>query len=251
MDPGQRSNPPTPPRLTDLTWPEAAAWFRRDPRLILPVGTCLQHGPHLPLNADSLIVTAVAEAIAARHRVLIAPTLPFGAASKRDLEYAGTAALWSKTLHRVLNDLIAGWERHGVEEFILMTAQGFAPHFDAMLAVVSDRARIRAVDINSVDLSRFLSEPGIPEHAGELETSLILYLAPELVRREEIRDAPLPESELRRLTRGSEAMPPEGSAGVVGRPSRASAETGRRIYEYLVDYIGGRLFAEQEDGDAE
>ena len=226
---------------------DAAAWFRRDPRLIVPVASCMQHGPHLPLGADEIIIGAVASGISARHNVLLAPTLSYGAASERDQEYAGTAAIGAKTLHRVLNDLVAGWELHGVREFALMTAQGFGPHFGALVSVIAERARIRAVDINAVDLPELVSDPDLPEHAGESETSLLLYLAPELVQTEQIEDLALGRREVAELLVGSEPVPPPGSPGVVGRPSLASAEKGRRIYEYLVEYIGSRLFGQPED----
>lgn len=239
----------TAPRLAELTWKEAAAWFRRDPRLILPVGTCLQHGPHLPLGADTVIVEAVAESLAARHRVLLAPTLAFGASSEREQGYAGTASLRTKTLHRVLNELVAQWEAQGVRELILMTAQGYGPHLSALMAVIGERARIRAVDLNGVDVSRFLSGTRRPEHAAEFETSLLLHLAPSLVRRDEIRDPEEPGTAARDVLEGSEAVPPEGSPGVVGTPTAATAEKGREIHAYLVDHIGARLFgAEAKTG---
>lgn len=237
----------SPPRLDRLTWKEAAAWFRRDPRLLLPVGTCLQHGPHLALGADTAIVEAVADALAARHGVLLAPTLAYGASSERERAYAGTASLRPKTLHRVLNELVARWEAHGVWEFLLITAQGYGPHVSALLAVLAERARIRAVDLNGVDVSRFLSSPPGPEHAAEFETSLLLHLDPDLVRTEEIRDPEPADGEGDGATAGTEAVPPEGSPGVVGRPSAATAEKGRAIYAYLVDHIGGRLFGSDPD----
>lgn len=236
----------TAPRLAELTWKETAAWFRRDPRLIVPVGTCLQHGPHLPLGADTVIVEAVAEALAARHGVLLAPTLSFGASSEVEQAYAGTASLRAKTLHRVMNELVAQWEDQGLRELILMTAQGYGPHLGALMAVVSEEARIRVVDLNAVEVSRFLSGPRGPEHAAEFETSLLLHLAPSLVRRDEIRD-PDEAATSGELLEGSEAVPPEGSPGVVGKPSQAAAEKGRRIYEHLVAHIGARVFANRED----
>lgn len=228
------------PRLEELTWLEARDSLRRDPRLILPVGTCLQHGPHLPLCTDTVIITAIAEEIAARHGVLLGPTVPFGVISDREAEYAGSAHLRSKTLHRLLNELVAGWEGHGVREFVLMTAHGYGPHVSALVTVLCEQARIRAVDVNAVDLARFLAEP--PGHGGEFETSLMLHLAPELVRLGEMRDAPLEEAELRDLLVGSEPVPPAGTEGVVGRPSLASAEKGRALYEHLVEHIGSKLF---------
>lgn len=234
-------------RLAELPWAEAAAWFRRDPRLILPAGSCVQHGPHLPLATDEIITTAIAEGIAARHAVLLGPTLRFGTVSERDKSYAGTAGLNPKTLHRVVNELIADWERHGVLQFTLLTSHGYGAHYGALVSAISTRARIRAVDMNAVDLSPVLGPDTSPERAGEVETSLMLYLAPSLVRTELASDEIVDTRVLDRLVNGSEPVPLRGSAGVVGRPTAGSAEKGMRIYDRLVAYIGDRLFAEDAE----
>lgn len=235
------------PRLAELAWTKAAEWFRRDPRLILPAASCVQHGPHLPLGSDEIIVTAIAEGIAERHSVLLGPTLPFGAVSNRDQAYAGTAGLGEKTLHRVLNELIAGWEGHGVREFVLLTSHGYGPHYGALVSAISNRARIRAIDINVVDLAPILGSPPPVERAGEVETSLLLHLAPELVSMDLARDEVVEDPVLERLLDGSEPVPLPGSAGVIGSPSLAEPEKGKRIYEYLVAYIGDRLFGDADE----
>ena len=226
------------PLLAKLTWREAAAWFRRDPRLLLPIGNCAQHGPHLPLGTDTVIVTRLAADLARTCGVLVAPTFPYASVSVREQEYAGTASLEARTLHAVLNELVAAWERQGLAEVIFLTAHGYAPHVRAMAAVVTERVRVRAVDVHAIDLDSLLDSPDPVEHAGELATSLILHLAPELVRSELIADAPAVNG----ARRGSaEADPPPGSAGVVGYPSFASAEKGRQIYDFLLSYVGQRL----------
>lgn len=242
---GGEAGGPRPPRLAEMTWLAASRWIHRDPRLLLPVGTCVQHGPHLPLDTDTRIVTAIAEGMAARHQVLVAPTLPYGASSDRDRDYAGTAPLRAKTLHRVVNELIAAWESQGLRELILLTSQGWAAHFGSLLTAITEEARVRAVDLNAVDLSPVLDRRPDPERAGEVETSLLLYLAPDLVRRDEVLDAPVSSDELDALLDGTEPIPRPGSPGVVGRPSAASAEKGRRIHDYLVEHVGDRLFAEE------
>jgi len=228
-------------RLDRLTWPEAAAWFRRDPRLLLPVGTCLQHGPHLPLGADTIVVELLAEAVSKKTGILVAPTLAYGVSSDIEQSYAGTAALERKTLHRVLNELVDSWESQGLEEIVLMTAHGYGPHIQAMAAVVADFVRVRAVDIHAIDLAAFLRGGYGAEHAGEMDTAILLHLAPELVREDLATDA-VPGEGNRRAVK-DEPVPARGSPGVVGRPSLATAETGRRICEYLVDYISRRLDA--------
>lgn len=229
--------------LQELTWREAARQIRRDARLLVPVGILLQHGPHLPLGTDVLVVTRLAEAISARHRVLTAPTLPYGAGSDRDSEYAGSAPIRGKTLHRMLNELVSSWESHGVGEFVFLTAHGYGPHLQALATVASDSARVRSVDLHAVDLSEFLSAGHESEHAGELATSLVLHLAPERVRTGEMEDIELSEEQVAGLRKGAEPVPRPGSSGVVGHPSRASAEKGRRVFEYLVEFLGDRVFA--------
>lgn len=231
------------PRLGARPWPEVVAWFRRDPRLLLPVASLMQHGPHLPLETDAVVTTAIAEGLGARHGILVAPTLPYGAGSETDRSYAGAGTLAHKTLHRVLNDLAADWEEQGLREVFLLTSNGFGPHYRALVSVMGRDLRIRAVDTNVVDVSPVLRTPLPPERAGQIETSLMLYLAPGLVRRDRISDH-VPVGSAAPDMDGTEPLPLPGTNGVVGRPTAATAEKGRRIYEYLVRYIGDRLFGE-------
>jgi creatinine amidohydrolase len=207
----------------------------------LPVGTCLQHGPHLPLGADTIVVERLAQAVSEKTGILVAPTLAYGVSSDVERSYAGSAALERKTLHRVLNELVDSWERQGLEEIVLMTAHGYGPHIQAMAAVVADFVRVRAVDIHAIDLAAFLRGGSEAEHAGEMDTAILLHLAPELVREDRVADGE-PGGRILRSVR-DEPVPPMGSPGVVGRPSLATRESGRRICEYLVDYISRRLEA--------
>ncbi len=233
-------------RLDELPWTEAAAHLRGDPRLLLPIGSTLQHGPHLPLSTDTIIATRLADALSARHGVLVAPTLPYGVASRVEQEYAGTGCVSRKTLHRSLNDLVGVWEEQGVEEFVLVTSHGFGPHIAAMATVVSQGSRVRSVDIHSVDLGEHLEGRPGAQHGGELETSLVLHLAPDLVRTGRIADAPLDPAKEGKLMVGEEPVPERGSPGVVGRPSLASAEKGRRVFRHLVEFIGDRVLDRKE-----
>lgn len=223
-----------------------AEHIRRDPRLVVPVGTTLQHGPHLPLSTDTVIVSRLAEELCSRHRVLLAPTLPYGAVSGRERGYAGTGALERKTLHRVLNDLVGTWEPQGIEEIILFTVHGYGPHVSALATAMGDGARIRVIDLHTLDLERFRTGPPGPEHAGEVETSLMLHLAPELVRMDRAEDVVLPSDRVQHLLEGAQPVPPPGGPGIVGAPTRATADNGRRIYEYVVERLGKRIFSPEE-----
>ncbi len=204
-----------PTRLEELTSVQIADWFGRDPRILLPVGSCTQHGPCLPVGTDNQITERLAQAVCGRTGILLAPLLPFGVASREDLAQAGTAGLERKTLHRVLNELVESWERQGLEEVTLLTGNGNVRHIQALAMVLAKSVRVRSVDTRAIDVSRFINS-GKPEYADEFEASLMLYLAPETVHR-------------------------DGSAGEF--PAEATEEKGRRIYEYLVERIVDRLNA--------
>src|SRR4051812_9057542 len=130
-------------RLKELTPVEVAALVARDPRLIIPVGTCEQRGPHLPLGCSTIIVEHLADDLSAEFGVLRAPTVEFGVNVDSELGFPGSASVRKKTLHRVLNDLLAGWELTGIHEFILLSSHGHDPHQEAMSTVITREARVR------------------------------------------------------------------------------------------------------------
>ncbi|MCI0433586.1 MAG: creatininase family protein [Gemmatimonadetes bacterium] len=245
---------PSSLRLASMSWIDVAAHLARDPRLLVPIGALEQHGPHLPLGTNTLLSERIAHDLSAEFRVLCAPTMPFGVNYYGvhvpvGRAYAGTATLRQKTLHRTINELLAAWERHGVAEFVILTAHRHEPHLDALATLVTARARVRVVSIWDIDVSDLLdAQPG-PLHAGEAETSLMLHLYPSLVRMDRAQDAPLARGggyDPRRLP-----APPTTGSGVTGVPSAASAEKGQRIYVRIVTAIQRSVFTTpQTDSDA-
>lgn len=206
--------PDTVHRLDELSWVELAAWFRRDPRLLLPVGSCIQHGAHLPLGTDSRITERLAGEVCRRTGILLAPMIPFGVAASEDLAYAGTAGLERKTLHRVLNELVQSWERQGLGEVTLLTTNGNTRNIQALAMVVGDTVRVRSIDTRAIDVSHVLGPAAVRD--GAFDTSLMLHLAPDAVR---------------------------NGSGRGRVPAEATAQKGQELYEYLVDSIVGRLGA--------
>ena len=217
--------------LENLTWPEVARILGRDSRLIFPVGALEQHGPHLPLGTNTFIAQRLAEDLSEDLGILLAPTLPFGVTLHGHGRFAGTATLRRKTLHKAVNDLLASWEDDGVSEFIVLTAYRYEPHLDALLMALTATSVTTIIDLYAIDVSDLLEAPPETEHGGELETSLMLHLAPERVRTDQIADFAPEGSDIRKYMRGRMPTPPAGSQGAVGRPTRASAEKGRRVYD--------------------
>lgn len=220
---------------------EIAAALDRDPRLIIPVGTLEQHGPHLPTGCDTIIAEHLADDLSAEFGVLRAPTVEYGVNLETERGESGTAAVRRKTLHRFLNDLLTRWEDAGVREFVLLTAHADDPHQEALATVITAEARVRVVDIFAVPLGDLLDGQREAMHGDEVDTSLMLYLAPELVRQELARDYMLSRDELRRYRRGWLRVP-AASAGSLGRPSLASADKGALLYDRIRTRIADRVF---------
>jgi len=234
--------------LTDLSWYQVEAHLKRDSRLIVPIGCCDQFGAHLPLGTATFIVNAFAEHLSSDMRVLRAPAIPYGVNLPTESRFAGSSGLGEKTLHRTMNDLLSGWEDCGFTEFILLTAYGFDPHVEAIATVsATATARVRVLEILALDLSAFTQGKASPAHAGEVVTSLMLHLHPDLVDRDLITDfypygpGRLAPHRISRL--------PDDSPGVLGFPSLASEETGRLIFEHILNKIRGRVFIAPEPSD--
>ena len=238
----------TPRRLKELIPTEVAAILANDPRLIVPVGTCEQHGPHLPLGCDTLIVERLADDLSAEFGVLRAPTVEYGVNVETEHGYVGNGSVRKKTLHRMLNDLLASWESTGFREFVLLTAHGHDPHQEALATVITAQARVRVVDIFGVDVSDLLEGQREPMHGDEVDTSLMLYLAPNLVRLELAQDYMMSREELRRYRRGWLRVP-KGSPGSIGRPTLASAAKGEALYERIRRRISDRIFLAPTDDE--
>jgi creatinine amidohydrolase len=230
-----------PRRLKDIVPAAAAAAIATDPRLIVPIGTCEQHGPHLPLGCDTLIVEHLADDLSAEFGVLRAPTVEYGVNVDTERSFAGNGSVHKKTLHRMLNDLLSSWEATGVREFILLTAHGHDPHQEALATVITTEARVRVVDIFAVRLADLLEGQTEAMHGDEVDTSILLHLAPELVRMDLAQDYMMSREALRRYRRGWLKVP-KGSPGSIGRPTRATAEKGRALYERIRSRISDRIF---------
>lgn len=204
-----------PLRLKEMTPARARETLAATPRLLVPAGTLESRGAHLPLGCDTVILERLADDLSAQTGIPRTPTLEYGVHATPDDVGSGAAALTRKTLHRVLNELIAVWEEvAGVRDTLILTAHAADPHLEA-LSTIRTIGRVRVVDILSLDAIRdFRESKSGPWHGGEVDTSLMLFIAPELVD----------------LDRVPPTLP-------------ASAEKGRRMYEAIQTTLVSRLLA--------
>jgi creatinine amidohydrolase len=223
--------------LKEMTPLAVGERLRVRPTLIVPVGTTEQHGPHLPLGCDTLIVERLADDLSAAYGIARAPTVEYGVhAATRP--FPGGAALRRRTLHRVMNELIESWEEGaGVREFLILTAQSSDAHLEALSTIRTGQATVQVVDIFSLDFGSLL-ERTAPIHGGELDTSLILYLAPQLVNMEQAQDFDLTPGMMARYRPGHTRHLPPGSPGSVGYPSLASPQKGELLYTFMLERVG-------------
>lgn len=228
--------------LKRLAPDQVRAHVVRDPRLILPVGTTEQHGPHLPFGCDTIIVERLADELSAEFGVLRAPTIEYGVNAPTVSRFPGSAGVHFKTLHRLINDLVTAWEAGGIEQFIILTAHGQDPHQEALSTLSPKRARIRTVDIFSVPLPGERVGGRTVVHGGEVDTSLMLYVDGSLVQLELARDFDPSKRISRQYHRGARGSIPKGSPGSLGRPTRASAATGEQLYRFIYERIATRIF---------
>jgi len=207
------------------------------PALIVPVGTTEQHGPHLPLGCDTIIVEHLADDLSAEFGILRSPTVEYGVHAPAHA-FPGGASLRRRTLHRVMNELIESWEEGaGVREFVILTAQASEAHLEALSTIRTNDARVQVIDVFSLDFGPLLERPGAPIQGGELDTSLLLYLAPEAVRMDLARDFAITPEMLQRYRPGHTRRLPAGSPGSIGFPSLASPQKGELLYRFIIDRI--------------
>lgn len=208
--------------LGDLTWTDV----RDTPRIVLiPVGSLEQHGPHLPLDTDTRIATAVAEHVCElRENLVVGPAIAIGASGEH-AGFEGTLSIGTDALTTVLVELARSADAFSGVVFV----NGHGGNRDALLAA---RAILRLEGRTVVAWSP--SIPGGDAHAGHSETSLLLAIDPDCVRidaREAGSTAPLSEL-LDDLKAGG--VKSVSANGILGDPTTANAEHGNELFLALI-----------------
>ncbi|MFZ4517265.1 MAG: mycofactocin biosynthesis peptidyl-dipeptidase MftE [Microthrixaceae bacterium] len=217
-------------RLGELAWPEVPGGSV----LVVPLGSCEQHGPHLPLDTDTRVAMACAAGLAeAEDRLVVAPAVTIGASGEH-AGFPGTLSIGTAALVEVLVEIVrSALPPPGAElprPFRgVVIVNGHGGNVEAVtLAVDRLRAEGRAV------LAWHPRVPGGDSHAGRTETSLLLHLCPEVVRTDLI--APGSTARWREIgavvrEQGLAAVTP---GGVLGDPTPATAAEGASVLADLV-----------------
>ena len=231
-------------RFHDMTFPELRQVLRDTTLVAAPIAACEQHSRHLPTYTDTILVTAVAEGVEQRLplQVLLLPTLWLGA-SHHHLRFGATLSADVDLHMRMIEALLLPLLEDGHRR--LMVLNGHGGNIDTMqmaLRLLQPRFRDRQLtaasywDIAAKELAALGEGPRKNMgHACEFETSMILALRPELVKREQIKNDPPKEEPILRGLYVAEDMHQRTDHGAVGYPELASAEKGRKLLNAAID----------------
>ena len=219
--------------LGETTSPQLAnAVTQKGPfTLLIPLGSTEQHGPHLPLDTDTRIAVAVAQGIAKKWpqrsaRLVVADPICISAADEHR-GFAGTLSVGTKVLSEMLVEIVCN---AGPEFERIVVINGHGGNAYALRAATDTcSARQRPLEVWSLRLDN------ADAHAGRVETSLMLAIAPQLVRLDLAQPGatePLTELLPKLMEGGVGAV---SANGVLGDPRGATAAAGTRLLADLID----------------
>jgi creatinine amidohydrolase len=243
-----------------MTWTEVERAVELGYIPVLVIGSTEQHGPHLPLSTDVLIPTELVRRLATTAPVLIAPPLHFGFKSKAlsggGQTFPGTTSLDGETLIHVVRDVVGEIARHGFKRLVVLNW-----HMENVNFVWEgiDQARrtgrlgdMVVLSIDSLTGSfppselEWLFPQGFPgwdvEHASMVETSLMLALRDDVVRKDEIHDDAAADHPWYDLTPEPPRHIPR--SGVLANATQGTREIGERLSEMLVRRLGEAIARE-------
>lgn len=246
----KKSNPASKGYLwSELTWPEAEERFKEVDVALLPVGAIEQHGPHLPLDTDAFDANYLAQRVAqacSQPKPLVLPVIPYGVSYHHD-EFKGTISISNETLSRLVYEIGMNTARNGIKKLVIINGHGgngpalnFAAqriNEDGHIFVCVDTGETSDVDIYEI------AETPNDVHAGEIETSTSLAVRPHLVKMEKASKL-IPRFSSRYLNFTSKRgvswyayTKRISQNGVMGDPTIASAEKGKKIWKIMIAHL--------------
>jgi creatinine amidohydrolase len=220
-----RPTSPVSAQLSEATWTEVDDASATPIVVIIPIGSCEQHGPHLPLDTDTRIASAIAAGVAAAvPSVRVAPAIAISASGEHQ-GFAGTLSIGSAALELLLIELVRSADWSAGVVFVNGHGGNLEPVNNAVSTLRAEGRRV---------LSWWPTMVSADAHAGHTETSLMLTIAAQAVRTDVLE--PGRTENIRELlpalrAEGVRAVSPNG---VLGDPRGATAEAGAQILNTFV-----------------
>ncbi len=225
--------------LEKITMDEFKKYLKKTKTIVFPFGTIEEHGSHLPLNTDSLIIQESLYRAAEKRKFFLAPITHYGVCTSTK-DHPGTISISAETLRKLSSDLVIESYKKGIRNFLLISGHGGSLHMSALKeaaeALVEQLKGIKMAVFSPYDLLYrellAIAETPNDAHAGELETSMVLYLSPDLVKGRAKAEYPqMPKPFIVRdkikYWRG----------GVWGDPEKATADKGERAVRLIAEGI--------------
>jgi creatinine amidohydrolase len=226
--------------LEELTWQQAEPLLRPEAVVVIPLGAAAkEHGPHLPLRNDFLLAEHLKRRLLERVQVVVAPTVSYHF-YPAFVEYPGSTTLRLETARDVVVDICRSLAAHGLRRFYVLNT-GISTV--RALAASAEVLAAEGVVLRYTDLAQALEpiEARVRQqeggtHADEIETSMMLYLAPEVVDMSKaVKDYhPRGKGGLSRDPKSEKTYSPTGTWG---DPTLATREKGRDVVESLVEAL--------------
>jgi creatinine amidohydrolase len=210
---------------------------------ILPVGATEQHGPHLHLGMDTTAAVAVAHGTSARTGVPVLPAIPVGCSLGHTTRWPGTLSLRPETLSRVVTDMAEWLHAAGIRRLLILNGHvtNWAPLRCALETIRHDwpqmRVALRSIWEISPAVHFLYHEDAANFHANRAETSLMMAVRPDLVHIDRAIDEPDRSADLF----FAYTVDRETRTGTVGRPTLATAQSGRELLETCIAELSARV----------
>jgi creatinine amidohydrolase len=173
--------------LQEMSWTDVAEYLKTNDMVIIPLGSTEQHGPHMPLGTDFYEAVGMSKKISARTGVLVAPVLLSGY-SVYHSGFAGSLSLKPETMEQVLFETAEMLMKYGFRRFMFFNYHGGNQIVESkVIHRINHTTEASAVAIGAgASFQRYSDDiPGVYDtHAGINETSIMLYLKPEMVKME-------------------------------------------------------------------
>lgn len=239
------------PNWSDLSRDEVADAARSGAVAVLPMGAIEQHGSHLPTGTDTLLATAAVEAAVARTGNVGLPALAYGCSLGHTAHWPGTLSLSVSTLTALVIDIGRWVFASGFRKMVVINAHATngPPTMSALLTlrheIPSLHTRFASLyDITPQARAGYFGDADDP-HANAAETSMLLHLDAGLV----FLDRAVDEEDRTSTRVLTYAMPDVTRSGVVGYPTTATAESGARLFDAIVDGVAELLCRAREESE--
>lgn len=240
--------------LTNMTWKEVEASLETVKLAIIPIGAHEQHGPHMVESCDAVLAERMAKQLGKRMfpAAMVTPTINMGV-SAHHLNFPGTISLQPTTLIAVIKDMILSLKHHGIEKFLLLNSHGgnqstlnvattiLTKELDVEIYYAKTTASAKE------SIQKYITSP-LFGHSCEREVSEAMYLAPELIRLNELEKGEIQENgrwkQLRpgKAIQGFYSYEEMTNNGCIGDATKASWEIGQQIVEEALDNLSNELF---------